>query len=123
MIVELTKTYHFEAAHALTRAPEGHRCRHIHGHTYQVDVTLRGPVDPDVGWLMDYGDITAAVKPVIELLDHQFLNEVEGLSQPTSENLCAWLWDHISRSTPHLWEICVRETPTSRCRYRGPLDA
>ncbi|MFH1531749.1 MAG: 6-carboxytetrahydropterin synthase QueD [Pseudomonadota bacterium] len=123
MIVELTKRYHFEAAHALTRAPEGHRCRQVHGHTYEVEVTLKGPVEPETGWLVDYGDITQAVKPVIELLDHRFLNEVEGLSQPTSEHLCAWLWARIAPALPYLSEICVRETPTSQCRYRGPRDA
>ncbi len=122
MIVELTKKYHFEAAHALTCAPEGHRCRQIHGHTYEVEVTLEGPVDPKTGWLVDYGDINRAVKPVIDILDHKFLNEVEGLSKPTSENLCAWLWDRITSSLPRLSEICVKETPTSRCRYRGPRD-
>jgi 6-pyruvoyltetrahydropterin/6-carboxytetrahydropterin synthase len=123
MIVELTKRYHFEAAHALTGAPEGHRCRHVHGHTYEVEVTLKGPVEPGTGWLVDYGDITTAVKPVIEILDHQFLNEVEGLEQPTSEHLCAWLWERIAPSLPHLSAICVKETPTSQCLYRGPRDA
>ena len=122
MIVELTKRYHFEAAHALTGAPDGHRCRNIHGHTYEVEVTLEGPVDPATGWLMDYGEITKAVQPVIDTLDHGFLNEVEGLSQPTSENLCWWMWDRLAPSLPHLKEICVQETPTSRCRYKGPRD-
>jgi len=120
MNVELTKKYHFEAAHALVRAPEGHRCRNLHGHTYEVEVTLAGPVDPVTGWLLDYSDITRAVKPVLDLLDHRLLNEVEGLSQPTSEHLCAWLWERIAPALPHLREITVRETPTSQCRYRGP---
>jgi len=122
MIVELTKRYHFEAAHALTDAPEGHRCRNLHGHTYEIEVSLEGPVDPERGWLVDYGDITAAVKPVIKILDHQLLNEVEGLSQPTSENLCAWLWKRLAPALPHLSEICVKETPTSQCRCRGPRN-
>jgi 6-pyruvoyltetrahydropterin/6-carboxytetrahydropterin synthase len=119
MIVELTKTFHFEAAHALTAAPEGHRCRQIHGHTYQIEVTVEGPVNPKHGWFMDYGDIVGAVKPVLALLDHKMLNEIEGLEIPTSEHLCKWIWDRILHELPGLKEIVVQETPTSRCRFRG----
>ena len=120
MVVELTKKFHFEAAHALSKAPEGHRCRNIHGHTYEIEVTIEGPVLPVVGWLMDYGDLSAVVKPVLKELDHSMLNEHEGLEQPTSENLCGWLWERLVPNLPTLKEILVRETPTSQCRYKGP---
>lgn len=120
MIVELSKKYHFEAAHALVSAPEGHRCRNTHGHTYEVEITVEGEVDPKFGWFLDYGDITSVVQPVIKQLDHHLLNEVEGLAIPTSENLCGWLWTRLEAGLPGLKEITVRETPTSQCRYRGP---
>jgi 6-pyruvoyltetrahydropterin/6-carboxytetrahydropterin synthase len=120
MKVELRKTFHFEAAHALTNAPEGHRCRQLHGHTYEVDVLVEGQVDDTIGWYMDYGDISEAVKPLIKELDHRMLNDVHGLKVPTSEHLCIWLWERLDKKLPGLKEIRVRETPSSQCRYRGP---
>ena len=68
MEVELVKEFSFEAAHRLPHAPEGHKCRRLHGHSFRVSVCVRGPVDPDTGWFMDYADIAAAVKPLLDAL-------------------------------------------------------
>jgi 6-pyruvoyltetrahydropterin/6-carboxytetrahydropterin synthase len=70
MTVELTRKYDLSAAHHLPRAPEGHKCRGLHGHSYQIEVLVRGDVDPDSGWLMDYGDIDRHVRPLLAELDH-----------------------------------------------------
>ncbi|MCX7804563.1 MAG: 6-carboxytetrahydropterin synthase QueD [Planctomycetota bacterium] len=120
MRVELTKEFRFEAAHRLTCAPEGHRCRGVHGHSYRVEVSVEGEVDPARGWLMDYGDISAAVKPIVdEYLDHGDLNALPGIGTPTAENLARWLWERIKPKLPALSRIVVRETDTTRCEYRG----
>lgn len=119
MIVTLSKTYRFEAAHRLPHVPEGHKCRRLHGHSYQFTVILRGEVDPETGFLVDYGDITKAVEPVRQQLDHTCLNEIEGLENPTSELLVRWLWVRLQPVLPALYEISIHETPMSGCAYRG----
>lgn len=122
--VQLVKTYRFEAAHYLPNVPEGHKCRRMHGHSFKFEVHLKGNVDPDTGWLMDFGDVSRVIKPMIEnYLDHYLLNDIEGLSNPTSEQLCIWLWNRIKPDLPMLTEIVVHETCTARCHYKGPHTA
>jgi 6-pyruvoyltetrahydropterin/6-carboxytetrahydropterin synthase len=119
MTVKLVKTFHFEAAHNLPMFPEGHKCRRLHGHSYRFDVVVEGSVDPEKGYLVDYGDIKKAADPIVKQLDHYYLNEIEGLSNPTSESLAKWLWDHLKPALPLLSAIVVYETCTSSCEYRG----
>jgi len=116
---ELMKEYRFEAAHLLPRVPPGHKCARMHGHSYEVTVRLAGPVDPRLGWVRDFGDVSSAWKPLFERLDHHLLNEIEGLENPTSENLARWLWSQLRRQLPELSEIAVKETATAGCVYRG----
>ena len=116
---ELRKTFQFEAAHLLPHLPEGHKCRRLHGHSFKVDVVVAGECDPHLGWVMDYADITRAFGPLWKQLDHNYLNEIVGLENPTSENVAAWVWDHLKPELPLLTEIVVAETCTARCVYRG----
>ena len=119
MNVELTKEIRFEAAHRLPRVPEGHKCGRMHGHSYRVVLALAGPVEPDAGWLMDFGDIEAAFAPLRERLDHRVLNEIPGLENPTVEHLAAWLWGELHDGLPQLRAVTVWETPGSSVTYRG----
>lgn len=119
MRVRLVKSFDFEAAHYLPTFPEGHKCRRMHGHSFKVDVIVEGDVAPEMGYLMDYGDIKKAIEPVRGRLDHHLLNEVEGLENPTSEVIARWLFDRLRPSLPLLAEVVVHETCTSRCHYRG----
>ena len=119
MQVRLTKTFHFEAAHDLPTFPDGHKCRRLHGHSFRFDVIVEGDVDPAKGYLIDYGDIKKAADPIVKRLDHYYLNEIEGLSNPTSEVIAKWLFDQLKPSLPMLSAIIVYETCTSACEYRG----
>jgi 6-pyruvoyltetrahydropterin/6-carboxytetrahydropterin synthase len=119
MNVRLTKQFHFEAAHDLPTFPAGHKCRRLHGHSFRFDVVVEGDVAPEKGYLIDYGDIKLAVEPIVKQLDHYYLNEIEGLSNPTAENVAKWLWDRIKPKLPLLANIMVHETCTSSCEYRG----
>ncbi|HKV42777.1 MAG TPA: 6-carboxytetrahydropterin synthase QueD [Blastocatellia bacterium] len=118
MIVELVKEFGFEAAHRLPHVPPGHKCARLHGHSFRCEVAVRGEVQPDTGWFIDYADIADATEPVRKRLDHYYLNEVEGLENPTSELLAAWIWERL-QGLPGLHRVSIRETCTARCDYYG----
>ncbi len=120
MLFRLTKDYHFEAAQTLPHAPEGHKCRLMHGHSFKLEVTVEGEKDPKTGWFYDHAEISRAMKPLLEKLDHGYLNEIEGLENPTIENMCLWFWEKLAPQLRGLAEIVVHETPTARCAFRGP---
>jgi len=121
--VEIFKEFTFEAAHRLPEVPEDHKCSRLHGHSFRAAVHLEGAVDERAGWVRDFADISGAVGPVLELLDHHYLNEIDGLENPTSENLARWIWDRLSPSLPELSSVEVRETCTTGCVYRGEKRA
>ncbi len=116
---ELLRRYRFEAAHRLTMVPSGHRCSRFHGHTYAVEITVRGPLDPKAGWVTDYATIDAVAQPLIDQLDHRDLNEIDGLGNPTSEHLARWLWDRLAPELPGLHAVTIAENPDAACTYRG----
>jgi 6-pyruvoyltetrahydropterin/6-carboxytetrahydropterin synthase len=119
MIVELTKEYRFEAAHRLPRVPDGHKCARVHGHSYKVEIEVRGAVNPETGWLIDYAVIDDAWAPLHARLDHRYLNDVPGLENSTSENLAVYLWNQIRPTVPQLSAVTVWETADGKCTYRG----
>jgi len=117
--MDIYKEFTFEAAHLLPNVPAGHKCGRLHGHSFRVQVHVRGPLDPVLGWVMDFADLKAVVKPVIARLDHYFLNDIPGLENPTSEVIARWLWRELHGSLPQLSKIVVMETCTSGCVYTG----
>ena len=119
MRTRLERSYRFEAAHFLPKVPAGHKCARMHGHSYLVEVVIEGEVDPETGWVMDFAQIDEHVMPLVKQVDHQVLNEIEGLANPTSELLAIWVWKRLAPTLPGLTEVVVSETPTSRCSYRG----
>lgn len=119
MFVRLSKTFHFEAAHDLPTFPKDHKCRRLHGHSFRFEVVVAGEVEPAKGYLIDYGDIKRLAEPIVARLDHRYLNEIEGLANPTSENIAKWIWDHLEPSLPMLKSIIVHETCTSACEFSG----
>ncbi|MBL0213735.1 MAG: 6-carboxytetrahydropterin synthase QueD [Myxococcales bacterium] len=119
MRTRLERIYRFEAAHFLPKVPAGHKCARMHGHSYSVEVVIDGEIDPERGWVMDFAEIDEHAGPLVKQLDHQVLNEIDGLANPTSELLAVWWWHKLAASLPGLAEVVVSETPTSRCIYRG----
>jgi 6-pyruvoyltetrahydropterin/6-carboxytetrahydropterin synthase len=120
--VEIFKEFTFEAAHRLPRVPADHKCSRLHGHSYRVTVHVEGPVGEPSGWVRDYAELSFAMKPLLDVLDHHYLNEVEGLSNPTSEVISRWIWDRLRPALPDLSQIVVHETCTAGCAYRGDDD-
>ena len=117
--MELFCEVRFEAAHRLPNVPPGHKCARLHGHSYRVEVHVDGPVDEAAGWVIDFADIQSAFAPLRAQLDHYYLNEIDGLENPTSENLAQWIWQRLKPTLPLLSEVVIRETCTSGCRYTG----
>lgn len=121
--MEIFKEFTVEAAHRLPNVPEGHKCARLHGHSFRIEVHVSGSIGGTTGWVMDFADIKSAFAPVEKLLDHNYLNDIPGLENPTSENLARWVWERLSSELSGLSGVVVRETCTSGCIYRGPEHA
>jgi 6-pyruvoyltetrahydropterin/6-carboxytetrahydropterin synthase len=117
--MEIFKTFTFEAAHRLPNVPLNHKCARLHGHSFRIDIYVDGPVGVQTGWVMDFAEIKDAFQPIHDLLDHHYLNEIQGLENPTSENIAQWVWEAILPRLPRLSKIVLHETCTSGCAYFG----
>src|SRR6201996_9180897 len=113
--MHIFKVFHLEAAHRLPHVPEGHKCARLHGHSFKITVTVRGEVDPKLGWILDFAEIARAWEPLHAQLDHRFLNEVPGLENPTSENLARFVFERIRLPGARVFSVGVAETCTSSC--------
>ena len=117
--VRLVREFCFEAAHRLPNAPEGHKCRRLHGHSFRVQLVCEGEIDPQTGWLIDFGEIKRAFEPLLDRLDHRYLNEIEGLENPTAENIARWIWQRLRPQLAVLTQVNLAETCSARCEYTG----
>ncbi len=118
--MDIFKLFTIEAAHRLPNVPDGHKCARLHGHSFKVEVHVRGEPDPKYGWIMDFADIKAAFAALYEQLDHRYLNDIPGLDNPTSEHLALWIWGELKPKLAALHKIVIHETCTSGCVYFGP---
>jgi len=117
--MEIWKEFTFEAAHRLPHMPDGHKCKRLHGHSYRVQIYIEGDLDPELGVIVDFGEIKEVFSPILRQLDHSYLNEIVGLENPTSEILARWIWRRLKPELPSLSKVVVGETCTSGSVYRG----
>jgi len=117
MNFELKQHFQIESARFLPHLPSEHPCSRMHGHSFKIILTLVGPLDPKIGWVIDYHEISKIMQPLLAKLDHQVLNEVAGLENPTSELLAKWIFDHATKNLPMLKCVSVMETPSTERRY------
>jgi len=117
--MEIFKVFQINAAHRLPNVPSEHKCSNLHGHSFLIEIHVSGPVDPKLGWVIDFADIAQAFQPLHDQLDHKYLNDIDGLSNPTSENLAKWLWQRLQPALPYLSKIVVQESRDSGCIYVG----
>jgi 6-pyruvoyltetrahydropterin/6-carboxytetrahydropterin synthase len=116
-MIKITKDFDFQSAHFLPNVRDGHKCAKLHGHSYKVEISVTGDVNEPEGWVVDFADIERAVAPLLQLIDHHCLNEVEGLENPTAENIAIWFGDRLNRLFPGLSAIVVHEESTCRAEW------
>ena len=115
---EITKTFTFEAAHHLPPVGPDHKCFRLHGHLFRVEVTVIGDLDPEMGWVMDFGDLDRIGRKEVSELDHRVLNDIPGMGIPTSENIARYLFERIAPNVAGLSAVTIHESPSSRCTFR-----
>lgn len=103
-----TLRFNFESAHFLPNVPSGHKCKRMHGHSFTVDVSAANP-----------NQSRQYLQEIYDALDRRCLNVIEGLENPTSENVCRWIWDRLAPDLGELKKVAVAETCTARCEYYG----
>jgi 6-pyruvoyltetrahydropterin/6-carboxytetrahydropterin synthase len=119
---ELTKSFRFEAAHAISGTTLGANSEEIHGHSFRAEIAVRGKPDPRTGMLIDLGRLEQSLAEIRQLLDHKFLNNVAGLEKPTLEHLAAFIWDR-AKAAGELTRVTVfRDSGSEACSYFGPQE-
>jgi len=117
MIYEISQRFFFEAAHTLDRKIDTASSKRIHGHTYQAEVTVQGPKNPETGMVVDLGVLRQEIEAVRGILDHAFLDEVPALGAPTLENLCAFIAERLRGTVLPIASVRVwREASGDACR-------
>ena len=117
MNFELKQHFQIESARFLPHLDKNHPCSHMHGHSFKIVLSILGPLDSQIGWVMDYHEITRVMAPLLSLLDHKVLNEVSGLENPTSEHLAKWLYEKVKEKIPQLKSVNISETLNTECIY------
>ncbi|KRR06461.1 6-carboxy-5,6,7,8-tetrahydropterin synthase [Bradyrhizobium jicamae] len=117
--MKISQAFKFEAAHRLPNLPPTHKCSRVHGHSYRVEVQLDGRLDPVTGFVVDFSDLEEAFLGIIKALDHRCLNEVEGLENPTAENIVVWIWERLKRKLHQMSSVRVYETSDCWAEYDG----
>ena len=117
--MEVYKIFAIEAARSLPNLPDGHPCKKIHGHSFKIIITVEGEIQKESGFVMDFEDINLTFEPIKKIIDHSYLNKIEGLENPSSENLCKWIWKRLFKTLPSLKKIEIKETDVTGCIYKG----
>lgn len=117
--MEIFNRYHLESARRLPKLPADHPCSRVHGHSFQVEIHVSGPLDPDMDWVVDFAELDAAFSSIHAQLDHRYLNDIPGLENPTTERMAQWIWQHLKPRLPGLIKIIIQETQQSGCVYSG----
>ena len=116
----LTRRYSFQGARKLKKINKDHICANLHGHTFHVTIKIEGPLNSKNDFVMDFFDIDNIFNQYIyNVLDHTYLNDIKGLSSPTTENLSIWIWNNLIKELDILTEVSVFENDLYGCVYKG----
>jgi 6-pyruvoyltetrahydropterin/6-carboxytetrahydropterin synthase len=117
---ELTKSFGFEAAHALSGTTLGAASEEIHGHSFRAEIVIRGVPHPDTGMIVDLGVLERNIAALRATLDHKLLNNIEGLERPTLENLARFIWQRVETGGELVRVTVRRDSCFEACSYFGP---
>ena len=119
-MTELFYEFNFDAAHQFMHKPVGHKYRALHGHSFRVEVAVRGEPQAETGFIVDFETLEKACAELRESLDHNFLNEIPGLETPSLENISRWIWQRLQVQVPGLHRVTVRRDSLGQgCAYYG----
>ncbi len=118
--MDIFKIFSIESAHRLPNLPASHKCSRLHGHSFRIEIHVRGEIQQPEGWVVDFADVKRAFQPLFDQLDHNYLNDIPGLENPTSERLAQWIFEQMQPALPQLSKVVVHETCTAGAIYHGP---
>ena len=113
------KKYYFDAAHYSPNFEDGHKNRRIHGHSYELKILLYGKIKKKSGWVMDLDELDPYLESVLKQLDHSLLNNINGLENPTCENIAKWIWKMLKKKIKNLHSIEIYRPRVGGCVYSG----
>jgi 6-pyruvoyltetrahydropterin/6-carboxytetrahydropterin synthase len=119
---ELTKSFRFEAAHAIAGTTLGATSEEIHGHSYRAEVTIRGVPDPATGMIVDLGVLEQRLADIRARLDHKHLNKINALGAPTLEHLARFIFDHVQEAGNVTRVTVFRDSCQESCSYYGSIS-
>ena len=114
----LSRSFNFEAAHSLD-LPEGSEpgYKNLHGHSFAASLMVKGRQEDIDKWLLDFGSLDPVIAEIRSVLDHAYLNDIEGLKYSTLENLCAFIFKLAQPLVPGLHGVEIaRPTCGQTCR-------
>jgi len=118
--IDITKEFRFDAAHCLPKMGPDHPYTRLHGHSFRVEVTIAGGMDPVHGWICDFAELESFLGAIRAELDHHTLNDLPGLEQPTLETIACWIFDRVAARYPGLASITLyRDSIGERCTVRA----
>ena len=116
---KLAHIIRFESARKLTRVPAGHPCGRVYGLAFRLEIHVEGKMNLATGMVVDFNTLEEAFAPLKAELDHNYLNDLPGLENPTSEVLVTWVWERLTPSLPQLRKLVLWENETSRVEFAG----
>tara|TARA_B110000444_G_C18805268_1_gene579594 strand:- start:377 stop:733 length:357 start_codon:yes stop_codon:yes gene_type:complete len=117
--MDIYKIFNIESARSLPNLPDSHPCKNIHGHSFKIKIIVSGKINKSTGMVIDFDEIDKLFNPIHSLIDHKYLNNIEGLENPSSENLAIWIWEKLKPKLPTITQIEIKETDKTGCIYKG----
>ena len=115
----LVQIVRFESARRLTKVPKEHPCSNLYGLAFRLEIHVEGEINPKTGFVIDFSEIESHFEPIKKKIDHNYLNDIEGLENPTSEVLVKWIWENLKPEVVDLVKLILWENDVSRVEYSG----
>jgi len=116
---KLVQIIRFESARKLTKVPKDHPCSNLYGLAFKLEIHLEGEIDYSTGFVIDFNNIEKEFDSIRKHLDHNYLNDIEGLENPTSEILVEWIWNELKPKLEGLVKLVLWENEVSRVEFKG----